>query len=114
MTVKNLGPEEHAGDGQGGAGKYREANVVVRIIHTRFAIDTLTVEERRAIHQVKREFGGRLIEHHIVPRQSQIDGDTVVDAARAFEIDRAVTGNDDRHLVAGLAQCHGERANHVG
>ena len=42
--------------------EHGKADVVVGIIHARFAVEAFSVEQRRAIHQVERKLGRRLVD----------------------------------------------------
>src|SRR5450631_3897061 len=49
-----------------------------------------------------------------MPNGPQIDGDTVINAPEAFDVDGAVAGHHNGHFVAGLPQCGGEGSHYVG
>ena len=112
--MEDLGAEEHAGNRQGGAGENGEAYVVVGIVHAGLAVEAFAVEERGAIHQVEGELGGGLVDDDVVACEPQIDGDVVVDAAGAFEVDGAVARDDHGDFVSGFAERGGQCAHHVG
>ena len=103
VAMEDVGPEEDARHRQRRPGKHGEANVVVGVIHPRLAIESLAVEQRRTIHQVKGEFGGRLVDGDLIARQSQVDGDPVIHAPRAFEVDGAVAWHHHGDFIPSFA-----------
>src|SRR5207248_4880754 len=73
VAMKNLGLEKRARDGQSRAGEYRETGVIVGIIDAILAIESLTFEQRRAIHKKQGIFGGRLVDGRVVLREPQVN-----------------------------------------
>src|SRR3954471_21979309 len=113
VAVENVGGKEVARHAQGGAGEDSEANVIVRVVDAGGPVVAGAVEERRAVDEIEGELGGGLIDGGVVAGGTEMDGEVVVDAAGAGQVECAVAGDDNGGLVAVVAEGGGEGADDV-
>ena len=112
--MEDVGAEEKPGYRQGGAGQHGEADMVIRVVHARFAIEAFAFVKRRAIHQVEGKLRRGLVDGDVIPRRPEVYGKAIVDAPRDLEIDGGVARNHHRGFVAKRAESGWKRTDNVG
>src|SRR5581483_228566 len=94
-------------------GKNGEPDVVIGIVLAIFSIQTFTIEERRAVNEIKLVFLRREVDRGIVAIRAEKDRQVVPNPAHALQINEAVPGDNDSNLIAARTQSGWKRAEDV-